>query len=438
MNRKKGLLTGWKTVFGFTVKQTAGGKGFRIVTILIGCIAFFGLSLINIIVALVNSDQSDHRKSEVDLTMETVYVCDETGMFPDISGWSDFVPYPEEYGGIEITQVSETAATELIQEYIGKDEAVVVLQIREEEREEDKVFQLELLIPEGSRVTEESGEEFLSLFSEYFESVKFMSSGITPQQLVHIITPVYATVSQVGEKAHTIGEFLVENMAPMLFSLLFYMMLLLYGQSISKSVISEKTSKLMETMLTTVRPYAIITGKVLGMAAIAIAQLFLWIFLGMAGFLMGDMAASKISSNYENVVLQVIRLIRENAGHAFSVPAVFLFLVTMCIGFVMYCVFAALAASGAKRAEELNNSMAMYNFVVIIGFVVSYFVPMQGNPAMAKILNYIPPIAVFKLPVDILLGSISYGNALICTALVILTMFVLVIVTGKIYKKKVF
>ena len=104
----------------------------------------------------------------------------------------------------------------------------------------------------------------------------------------------------------------------------------------------------------------------------------------------------------------------------------------------MYCVFAALVSSGVKRAEELNGPLAIYNIIVIIGFFMSYMLPLSVNTGKIEFINYIPLTAVFKLPVDVLLNNVNNITTTIGSAIIVVFTMVLIIVTGKIYKKKVF
>lgn len=427
-SKKKGAFFGWNNVLSFTLRQQISAGKFKLVTVIVAIIALVGLSAINIIVSLVGDDK------KAELTMKEVIVCDETGIIND--NFDTFsTMYEEEAKDIKLTLDNSDLKT--IEEKYLEEKDSVIIHTYEDKFEDKKVYKLEMLIPDKSNVSKDSGDEFLDMFEGYFSNMKLVNSGIDMEKLVTILTPVNATVSQTGEDADTMGEELVKIGVPMIFVLLMYMMLLMYGQSISKCVISEKSSKLMETMLTTVRPYAIITGKVLGMACVAIGQMTLWVVMGVAGFLIGDKIAAAVTPGYKNIVLEVINLVREDAGNAFTPYSVIMFLVAMCMGFVLYCILAALVSAGAKRAEELNNSLAIYNLIVVGGFLLTYMLPLK-NGSFADKVDLIPPLAVFKLPTDILLGQISIANTLVSLVLMVITMFVLVIFTGKIYKKKIF
>lgn len=429
MNKKKKMFTGWTDVCSFTVKQVVSQKSFKIITVIISLIALLSLSAINVIVALVNAEDEDAQ-----LTMKNVFVLDETEMIND-----DFQllrqMYPEETEGMEIN-LAEGKIKEIQEKHVEEKDTVII-HIYEDKADEVLQYKIEMQIPEYSHVKEESGSRLLDLFENYFNNMKLVNSGIETEKLMTILSPVDCSVSLVGEESDTIGEEIVKMVVPMLFVLLFYMMLLLYGQTISKCIIAEKTSKLMETMLTTIKPYAIITGKVIGMAGVAVCQLILWVFMGIAGFIIGDKIAARLTPGYSNIVLKVINLVREDAGNAFSIPSLILFVVTMCAGFIMYCIFAAMLSSSAKRAEELNSSLSVYNLLVVAGFLISYMVPMNKSSFEAYI-DYIPPFAAFKLPTDALLGKIGYGESLIFLGLIVITSFILTVITGKIYKKKVF
>ena len=432
MKDRKNMFTGWKTVFNFTVKQAVNAKSFKVVTILIAIIALVALSAINIIYALVNSDDEDKKMS-----IKNAIICDETGLINDELNLFKQM-YSDDIKDIEL-ELSIEKAENIADKYLEKENDVIVIKVYEDVVEEENVFKIDTLIPKASKVDTESADKFAGLFYDYFENIKLMNSGIEGEKLTAILSPVSVSINKTGEDVETIGEFLIKALIPMLYSFVFYMMLLLYGQSISKCVIAEKTSKLMETILTSVTPYAVITGKVVGMATVAIGQLILWISSGIIGFLIGDVIAGELVPNYTNIVLEVIKLVQKDAASAFTVWSILLFILTMCIGFVMYCVFAALLSSGVKQADKLNNAIAPYMVVVMIGFFVSYMNPIDGgNGMLAKISNYIPPIAAFKLPGDILTGMVGIAEMIVGIVLMLAVTFVLVVITGKIYKKKVF
>lgn len=429
--KKKNMFTGWKAVFDFTVKQNTSSKNFKLVTVFIAFFALVLLSAINIIYGLVTSEEEEK------MELKNAIICDETGLINDeLTLFKEM--FADDIKDIEI-ELSKEKAEAVADKYVEDENEAIVLKIYKDTVEEKDVFKIDILVPEASEVDEGSANAFADLFVGYFENMKLMNSGIEGEKLTAILTPLAISVNKTGEDAETMGEMLIKMILPMIYSLVFYMMLILYGQSISNCVIAEKVSKLMETLLTSVTPYAVITGKVLGMATIAIGQLLLWIVSGIAGFFLGDAIAEEFVPGYTNIVMEVIELVQKDAAKAFTPGAIILFVLSMCISFIMYCVFVALLSSGVKQADKLNVAITPYMLVVVAGFFVSYMAPMSSDMAVLdKISNYIPPIAAYTLPSDILIGAASNIEIVVGNLLILATTFVLVVITGKIYKKKVF
>ena len=182
-----------------------------------------------------------------------------------------------------------------------------------------------------------------------------------------------------------------------------------------------------------------IAGKVLAVYVSALIQIVVWIVSGVAGFIVGDKIAEEIFENYNNPVMNLIDLMRENAEGAFSISAVILAVVAIAIGFFMYMVLAALASSFVTKTEELSNTSSVFQIVVVIGFLAAYMIPlMRVGGILPKLIQYIPITSPFTIPADVLIGNIGIVGGLISILIMIATSAVLIFFTGKMYKKKLF
>ena len=165
----------------------------------------------------------------------------------------------------------------------------------------------------------------------------------------------------------------------------------------------------------------------------------IWIISGVAGFIVGDRVAKDMFSNYDNVILKVIRLLKDESASAFSISAVVIGVLAMFVGFLLYCVFAALVASNITKAEELANGMSVFQMVTVAGFLGAYMLPLlQAESPIVDILRYIPVTSPFMLTSDVIIGNIGIVGACISLLIMIVTTIVMIILTGKNYKKKVF
>jgi ABC-type Na+ efflux pump permease subunit len=272
------------------------------------------------------------------------------------------------------------------------------------------------------------------------EQSKLFSSGVGMEKLVYVMSGVSYTMLDAGEQEKSVGEEVVAMFVPMILILFIYIMNLVYGMSIGNIVSSEKTSKLMERILTLTKPYGLFFGKIFAMATIAILQMLLWIGCFVGGFIAGDFVAKEmIYPEYNNVILEVINLISNQDGStAFTIGALILSIVTVCIGFLFYCVIAGTCASFATKAEDLAQAMSIYQLIMIGGFFCAYMLPMQEKAFINTILRIVPITSAYLLPGDLVVGNVSVGLGCLYFGILLLTTLVLLVVAGKVYKNQMF
>lgn len=426
---KKGLFCGWRDVFSFTFKQGTAPKGFKNSTVGIAVLMLvIGLAISTIMAFVQKKDAS--KVSDI----EKVYVIDESGL--EVLYLDSFA---QEYGesfpkvAFEPTQKDvKTLAAEL-----GENAPYdVILQITGQE----EGYLLSLILPDGCRVSESDGEDLNDALLMSMEQSKLLSSGIPMEKLVTAMSSVNVTKLDAGEEERSVGEELVAMLLPMIIMFVMYLMVLIYGQSIGNIVSVEKSSKLMEMLLTLTRPYGLIFGKVFAMTAIAVLQMLLWIAALVGGFFMGHFVAGQyIYPEYSNVLLDIFELLKSQDGStAFSGGAMILGLFTICLAFLFYCMLAGLVASFASKAEELAQVMAYYQIVMVAGFFCAYMLPLQEKEWINTILRIVPVTSAYVLPGDILVGNITVLQGVLYVAILLAATFLTVVITGRVYKNQLF
>ncbi|MDE6518372.1 MAG: ABC transporter permease, partial [Acetatifactor sp.] len=226
----------------------------------------------------------------------------------------------------------------------------------------------------------------------------------------------------------------------MLIIFFMYFMTLMYGMSIGNIVSVEKSSKLMEMMLTLTRPYGLIFGKVLAVTVTAIGQILLWIVCLVGGFFLGHgIAGAVIYPDYHNILLEIFILLRGQVGStAFTPGAMVLAVFAICLAFLFYCMLAGLIASFASKAEELGQVMSFYQLFMIAGFIGSYILPLQEKDWLNTILRIVPLTSAYILPGDILVGNVTVPEGLLFVAILAAFTAVLVVCTGRVYRNQLF
>ena len=421
----KDNFRGWTTVYGFTLRQFTKGVGFKIVTAIITLLIFGGFILMNVLVAKPEKS-SDSEPSPI----KTVYVLDNSGLQP--TNYKDFISQlgGKQFEHIEYVASAEKSSDEVVKAAASNSTETIAVIITMK----DSVYELKAVIPKSSKITKNQAEALAAQMSSAFQSNKLLQAGLSAKQLEAVLKPEVVTSSEIGETTSDAAK-VIKIAAPMVFSFMLYFMLLLYGQDISKSVSTEKTSKLMEVILTSVHPYAMITGKVLAFTTIALAQFVTWIVTASAGLYVGNAVAHGIYPQYENSAITIINFLKDNIGQtALTLPSVLLAVIFFCVGFLFYCVIAAVIGSMVSKPEDVPSTQAVFQIPIIISFIVCYFGPITRNTVLQKVVRYIPFTAPFSVPVDLITGTIGLAEGMISLAILLVFSLLTIILAGRIYK----
>lgn len=418
---KESRFRGWKDVFSFTFRQMTKKKGFRAVTAVVAVLLFAAVVLVMVVTAKPDEDVAE--KSEI----QTVYVVDEYGV--DYALMLSVLG-KESFAEVAFTPVLDRQTALEAAKGAGETFSYVIVEVRYE----DGAFLMDGILPENSTADEDAAEDLLAAMAECFEYAKVGMANLSTEQSMAVLMPILTSDGKIGED-HSIGATLVKVFAPMIFGLVLYMMLIFYGQDVSREVSVEKISKLTETLLTSVKPYAMIAGKVLAVALSAILQFFFWIACAILGLIVGNAIAKSMYPGYENSIFKVLEYVREtyNAS-AFSPAAIILAILIFVIGFLFYCVLAGMAGSLVSKPEDAGQVQGIFQFPIIISFFACYFGLLLEKDGLITATRFIPFTIPFGMPVDLLTGAAGLLQGVI--SLIILAVFTLlcIVLSGRMYE----
>ena len=421
----KNNFRGWYTVFRFTFRQATKGMSYKIVSGLVFVLIIGAIVLANILAA-----KPDEKSKATVSPVEKVLVLDQSGLAP--TDYRALNPELSEnkFKNVEFVNMEAQSREAVIQAAAAASPKTIAVIITNQE----SGYEIEAVIPEGSDITKKQANALLKPMSSAFESNKLLQAGLSPEQLGSILSPVVTSFNVIGNNNNEIVH-LIQMLAPMLFGLILYLMLLLHGQTVSKSVSTEKTSKLMESLLTSVHPYALIAGKVLAITAMALIQFVSWIFAAIVGLYGGNAIAHAIYPDYQNTVLTVINFLKDNIGEtAMSLPAVILAVIFFAVGFLFYCVLAGLAGCMVSKPEDAASTQALFQLPVIISWLICYLSPVMGNKGVMAVARYIPFTAPFTVPVDLITGTVGLLQGGITLAILSLFTLLVIMLSGRLYK----
>jgi|tagenome__1003787_1003787.scaffolds.fasta_scaffold20701243_2 ABC-2 type transport system permease protein len=186
--------------------------------------------------------------------------------------------------------------------------------------------------------------------------------------------------------------------------LLLYGQLLTYGYWVAAGVVEEKSSRVIEIVLSTLRPRQLLAGKVLGLGLLALGHLTLIALIGLGA----AAATGALDVSGELVRATALALAWFVAGYAFYA-----------------CAFAC-AGALVPRQEEIQSATMPLTLVILVSFFISFAVNDNPDGTLAHVTAFIPMTAPLTMPGRIVTGDastlevvVSYGVTLLAAALLI-------------------
>jgi len=210
------------------------------------------------------------------------------------------------------------------------------------------------------------------------------------------------TLEEYLEPAAQEDDFAASFTVSYVYSILVMVLTMLSSSYIIRSVLEEKASRLVEMLMVSVKPLALILGKILASMCLVIIQLAL---LAAGGFLAAKLAGSLLGSTglIEMVTGTGVLASLQNLN-AFSVIAA---LISILLGFLTLALVGGLSASCCDSMDDINSASTVTMFTAIGGYMVGIFAGSFGSGSASVIFSLIPVVSVFVAPVKYLEGDIS-------------------------------
>ncbi|WP_353708575.1 ABC transporter permease [Cellulosimicrobium sp. ES-005] len=255
---------------------------------------------------------------------------------------------------------------------------------------------------------------FTTLAQQTALSDAVASLGGDPAQVAGDIATAEPTVRTIGEPSEFDPTRYVTGLVT---GILLFMAIMISGQLIAQGVVEEKTSRVVELLLSTVRPWQLMAGKVLGIGLVGLGQVALVVLAGVGTALgLGLVDTSTID---------------------LGTAAVWA-LVWFVVGFVSYALLMAGLGALVSRQEDVGAVTTPVTFLMIVPYVVGISVaPWAPDNPLVVWLSFVPLCSPLLMPVRIALGSAETWEALLALGLSLAVIPVLVWLAAKIYSNAV-
>lgn len=429
---KRNEYAGWKEVFLFSLRQQLKQKSFRGLLILM-CVVILAAAPVS--TWLQQRDQEQVKVTEV--SRFTIY--DETGLGIDYSHALEGERYENVYVAEEPGDgfASHVQALEESQ-----DSTEIIVHVTYEEA---GYFNLTFVKAATADLKDKDCEQLSQDFESFFQDARIRVVDVNQEQLDFINQPVETRVEyttedgeitpQEGGEGISMTEYYV-----LLAGIVIVMMIVTMGGSqIALSIVTEKSTKVVEYLMINVRPMALIVGKILAALTAVVIQFAAY---GVSYLLSKQISSALFGTVSGSAEADETVGIMELFAHVNGVTLV-LAAVMILVGVLFFSIVAGLAGASVSRMEEMAEGLKIYQLLLVVGSYIGIFLcimQMVGNVSdvVVNICCILPLSAPFVMPANLLLGKVSVVTGLVSLAVVVVCTAALFSFTAKVYESLIF
>ena len=382
------------TVMKFTIKDMVRRKSFIISTLIILVLIVIGFNVPNIIKSIKGESTGDK-----------LLIVDNENIF---EGNLELLKQGDLGYEVEI----QNATFDEIKEKIENGEISEAIMIEKQENN----IKIRYIV-ESTTMMEEVPEALVNTINSLYTNMQISKLGLTDEELKSI-TPNFEFSLEQTEDEKASGNILVM----MLMSIVLFYAIYFCAYQVSSSITTEKTSKIMETLVTSTSPRTIVLGKTIGIGIVGLLQLVLIVgtaLISANAFLEQELLDAVLDMSNITVYLGIITIIY------------------FILGYFTYALLYALTGSTVSKPEDIQSANQPVAILAVIGFYLSYFTMMNPTSDLNLFASLFPISSPFCMPFRIMMGLSTGTDVAISIAILIVTILIIAKVEIKIYSNAI-
>ncbi len=379
----------------FTMKDMLKRKSFIISTIIILILIIVGFNVPKILKS-INGDTDETSK---------ILIVDENNVFEGNLEMLNNMDLGYEFD-------IQNATYEKIKEEIEAGDIEAAIQIQET----DGKINIKYMV-ENKMLMEGVPTECISALNTIYKSMQISKLGLTQEQLASLEPEFNFELVQTGEEEVKGNVF-----AMMLLSIALFYAIHFCAYQVSSSITTEKTSKIMETLVTSTKPRTIVLGKTIGIGLVGLLQVLLVIATALISaklFLEEGMLESIIDVSSITPTLGIITVIY------------------FLLGYIVFALMYALTGSTVSKPEDIQSANTPILFLAMTGFYLAYFTMMNPTSDLNVFASIFPLSSPFCMPFRIMMQIATTKEVVISILVLLATIFVVAKVSIKVYSQAI-
>lgn len=382
------------TVMKFTIKEMVKRKSFLISTAIILVLIVLGFNVPNIINSFSNEEGA-----------EKILIVDAGNIFE-----GNLEKLPKEDKDYEITKDNPTF--EQIKEKMENGEISSALVIEKEQN----AIKIRYIV-ENTTMMGGVPENLVNAINTLYSNMQISKLGLTQEQL-QSITPNFEFSLEQTEEEKANGNIF----AMMLMSIVLFYAIYFCAYQVSSSITTEKTSKIMETLVTSTSPTTIVLGKTIGIGIVGLLQMVVIVataLISAKAFLAPELLEAVLDMSSVTPYLGIITIIY------------------FILGYFTYALLYALTGSTVSKPEDIQSANSPVAILAVIGFYLSYFTMMNPTSELNLFASLFPMSSPFCMPFRVMMGLASGTDVLISVAILMVTILIIARIAIKIYSNAI-
>ena len=384
------------TVMKFTMKDMVNRKSFIVSTIIICLIIIIGFNIPNILKMINNGDSSNTKIMIVD--SQNIYegnleALKNMNLEYDIQIRIDNVTFDD------------------IKDMIEKDEIEEAIII-----EKGNPVNLRYIV-KNMAMTSGVPQDLLTGLNTVYSNMQISKLGLTLEQIENLNPNFNVEIEQTEEQEVKGNVFAI-----MLLSIVLFYAIYFCAYQVSSSITTEKTSKIMETLVTSTSPRTIVLGKTIGIGIVGLLQVILFVAIALI------CAKTLLDPELVNAVLDMSKI-----TPYLGIVTIIYFI----LGYFTYALLYALTGSTVSKPEDIQSANGPVAILAVIGFYLSYFTMMNPTSDLNVFASMLPISSPFCMPFRVMMGIASTTDVVISIAILVVTIFVIAKIAIKIYSNAI-
>ena len=284
-------------------------------------------------------------------------------------------------------------------------------------------------------------ETYISnVMEKEIEEQKLMAKGVDPEIVSAVKTDVNLQIMRMDENGNEKETFTkVQFTLGIILSMLVYMFIMFFGGQVMQGVSEEKTNRIIEVIISSVKPFQLMMGKIIGVSLVALTQFVMWILLtivlyvGFSAFIgishpdmlsSGTVMAQEITSTdiMSNESVQSILQIVHSIDFGTIIAC---FLIFFILGYLLYATLYAAIGSLVDNNTDSQQFTLPVTVPLMVAFISSFYIVNNPDSSLAVWLSMIPftsPISMMvRIPFGVPIWQIVVSVLLLAGTFVLMT-----------------